>query len=300
MSDSVVYFTDRLPSDTDPFSYWAWEAFRERAAAGSEVYIYLTGADESELPEDLHHRIHLRSALKKNHLLNWGPFIQSLLETQASSIIWVEPKRARPQMWPLALIPNLKQIGVLQAQITTLLFSSRAKKGVPFQLWMSASDLIISTHPQFRGPSVLNPAQRVERLSIDPHLFPETDHWSLRNLDHLGVVPGSLADLKEPKRFLNLALEMITRDPDQKFIFLDGFGKAAPELKTTFLKHPQASHFLFPEGLSAAQKGYALFNSQFLLTNEVDPHTSLAGLALKITLDQRQPSLEEKRVYGLL
>lgn len=289
-----------MPGDKDPFSFWAWEAFKERAASGSDVYVYLINADPEELPQDLHHRIHLRSALRKSGLLNWGPFIQGLLETHASSICLIEPKKARTQLWPLVLIPNLKQVGLLQAQITTLLFSSEMRKGLPFQLWVSASDLVVYTHPRFRGPSTLNRAQRVEELHIDPRLFPETDHWSLRDLEDLCLIPGSLADLREPKKFLNQALEMITRNPDQKFIFLNGLGRASSELKTTFLKHPQASHFLFPEGLSAAQKGFALFHSKQLLADEVAPDTSLAGLALKIILERRQSSLEEKRVYGLL
>lgn len=300
MNHSVVYFTDRTPNDNDPLSFWIWEEFNERARSGSDVFVYLINVEEKDLPADLHSRIHLRSALKKRTFLRWEPFIQGLLATQASSVCLIEPKVLSAQLWPLLAIPNLKQIGLFQTQISALLFSANLKKGLPLYLWQKSCDLIFYTHPHYRISNSLKRSQRVEQLAVDPHIFPKSHHWSLQDLENLSLIPGALSDLIQPQRFLDRSLEMVTKNPDWKFLFLNGFGHANAELKSSFLTHPLASHFLFPEGLTSTQKGYALFKSKNLMADEVVPYSSLAGLALKLILDRQQISLEEKRVYGLL
>ena len=130
MNNSVVYFTDRTPSDKDPFSFWIWEELKERAQSGSDVFVYLINVKETDFPSDLHPRIHLRSALKRKMLWRWGPFIQGLISIQASTVCLIEPKNVSVNLWPLISVPNMKHLGLLSAQISAVLFSSKVKKGL--------------------------------------------------------------------------------------------------------------------------------------------------------------------------
>ncbi len=301
MSDTQIFFTDRSPLDDDPLSFWLWESLKDRARSGSDVFIYrMDKSSENEsFIEGFPSRLHLRSGLQSSSVFSWGPLIQSVIEANPSSICLVEPKQSQFNIWPLLMLPNLRTLKVINAQISALIFS-QSLNSFPWSTWVKASDLVMTTHPYFvRSKSALR-SQRFETVMLDPKIFSERPHWSFSNPSPIEVLPGSLGELIDPKGFLENVQEIVTLDPDRKFLFLSGLGKCSREVKDSFLTGVLARHFLFPEDLSAEQKGYILFHSSRLSTESISPQSSLAGLAIKINLEKHQNSLEEKRVYGLL
>lgn len=298
MSSSLIYFTDRLKDDQDPHSFWLWKEFDERARSGSDVIVYLLREPSESALEDLHSRIQVRSALAKNSIFQIRLFMQSILNSGAESMTLVEPLHARSQLWPLVMAANLRQIGILNFQINSLLFSARIKKTFALQAWLKGCDKICFSHPQFDPRTSSRPS---EKLHIDPSVFndpKQASHWALDHLESL--VPGSLSDLVNPQKFMDLAINRLAKDPDHHFVFVKGIGSATEEVKRQFINGPIAKHFVFPENLSGATIGRALFTAKDLLVEHVASESTLAGLAREIISDRHQTLLKESRVYGLL
>lgn len=298
MSDAV-YFTDRFPDSKDPFSHWLWTEFEEKARSGSNVYIYFFGPQEIYLPDRFSSKIHLRTALKNQNFLQLGPFIQSLIYSEATSLTLVEPLSLKNLPWPLLLIPSLKQAAMSKAQLSTLLFSSKPPKGFIFQTWANQCDLLFYSHPHFIRPKHLKKL-RVEPLQIDPHSFNTKLHWSLSSLETTSLIPGSLSDLRQPEKFKLFALNKLSQEPEHKFVFLDGVGTASIDLKKEFVFGQLSSHFVFPEEITGAQAASSMFTCPNLLVDWVSSDSALAGLALKISMERTPAALNETRVYGLL
>lgn len=298
MSDAV-YFTDRSPDDKNPFSHWLWTELEEKARSGSNVYVYFFGSKEISLPNHFSSRIQIRTALKKQSLLHLGPFIQSLIQSGATSLTLVEPQENKNLPWSLLLIPQLKQIGVNKAQLSTLLFSSKISKNFIFQTWTSQCDLLSYSHPHFVRPKFLKKL-RVEPIKIDPRSFNATPHWSLESLENLSLIPGSLKDLQRPEAFKFFALNKLSQEPEHRFIFLGGIGDVSMSLKKDFVFGPLSAHFIFPEELTGAQIALSMFSGPNLLVEWVPSDSALAGLALRISMEKTRAALNETRVYGLL
>jgi len=300
MSESLIYFTDRLPSDSDPFSYWVWKEFEGRARSGFEVHVYLLNATKEALPEELPPRLHLRSALRGHSFLRWAPFIQSLLSTPVRSLCLIEPKKPSLSLLPLLFIPQMRRMGMISSELSYLAFSGTLSQNWALPTWVQECDLVRFSHPSF-SVQKLSAKTKWEEIRLDPALFADVPpHWSLQTEGSLSLIPGSLKDLIREKVFWNQAVETLTRDVLRRFVFLEGFGGASPEEKKRFLSGPLAAHFVFPEPLSGAQMGQALFSGADLLTDFVAPSSALAGLALKILLERNHRQLEEQKVYGLL
>lgn len=303
MKEPCVYFTDRTPQDRDPCSYWLWHEISQRAQSGTDVVVYLMYPAKPFETENLHSRIQLRWALTSRLFFRWPLFIQSLVEARPSSLTLIEPKVKNAIPWPLLFVPQLKQMGGLPSSLFFLSFSQTfPQKSLFYQNWLKACDAIRHFHPSFQRPPFLCTKTRVEAFSLDPHVFSRPQHWSLQNLSQHRVMPCSLESLDEPEQFLMEANETIVKNPEVKFIFLEGLGHASADRKQRFLKHPLAAHFIFPENLSASDKGYALFHSNHLMTRpKLHAHSSsLADLAFQIKLKRSQTSLSEKGAYGLL
>jgi len=302
LSSSLVYFTDRWPKDPDPYSFWFWKELQNRAESGFEVFVYLMDHSEKVWPTDLHSSIQLRSALQKPTPMSFSPFIKSLISTQAESICLVEPQKTSLSLWPLFFLPQLKQMGMIDSKMSYLCFQSEIRKSMIIQNWIQVCDVVQSTQTlqPLRPIGSSAPSIRFEELRMDPRIFKSQEHWSTQDLEHKHILPGALSDLVSPKSFLRFATNELAKDPETQFVFLNGLGSASKELKKMFLKSSLASSFFFPEGLTGAQIGHALFHSKRLLVDHIRPDAIQAGLARKIVLERQRKSLTERPVYGLL
>lgn len=300
MSESLIFFTDRSPSDSDPYSFWVWQQFEERARSGFEVYVYLFGSRTIEIPDDLHQRIHVRTALQGRLFWRWSPFIQSLISTPAESICLIEPLNPSSRhLVPMMAIPQMVTLGLLRSHLHYISFSAKLPKVLALQVWAQASTVICYSHPQFAAQGFSSKA-RFEPLHLDPKVFAGSSHWSLAEPKHTHVVPGSLNDLMDAQDFLQAATEAITKDTSARFVFVHGLGGASLERKKAFFESPMAAHFIFPEKMTGAEVGQALFNSKSLMLTHVKGTSPLAGLALKIILTNQHGILKGREVYGLL
>lgn len=301
MSSTIIFFTDRLKTDNDPHSHWLWREFDERARSGSEVVVYPLVSAPAESFSDLHPRIQIRSGLSQTSLLNFRPFLQSLLNTSAESLVFVEPALEHSRAWPLVLAAQLKQIGLLKAQLNTLIFSAENKKHLSMSGWIKLSDRIWFTHPRFES---MNLKIQSEKVHIDPlhfhQLVHSEIHWSLQDLNQKSIIPGGLGDLIDSELFLKTAMNILARTPSHQFVFLRGIGNTSKKMRHHFLSGPLAAHLLFPENLSGALIGHTLFMAQNIMLDQVHSQSPLAGLSLQIILERNQAQIAESRVYGLL
>ncbi|HAG92376.1 MAG TPA: hypothetical protein DCL41_10910 [Bdellovibrionales bacterium] len=302
MKQTLIYFTDRRPKDFNPYSFWFWEELKNRAASGFKIFVYILRPFQDEELDELPPNIQIRTALQRVSPMSFSPFVRSLIETPAESLCLVEPKSEGVHLWPLFMVPQLKQMGVISGHLNYLGFQSEIQRSLVVQSWLKNSDVILST----QGVKPLRPVggetlkARFEELRMDPGIFSRHSHWSTSDIHDHFLLPGSLEELVAPKSFLRFATNEIAKDPQTHFVFLGGLGKSSKALREEFFRNSLASHFYFPEGLTGAQAGQALFRSEKILVDHIRPGSPLAGLARKIVVERRHKSLNERQVYGLL
>lgn len=215
----ICFLTDRLPTDSDPFSFLIWNQFLALAESQHDVLI-VTNAPVRGVEHWTHPRLQIIEPFGSWSIRYLPRFVQLLAHHKPDVLHWVEPRAMKFNhlQWMTPAIAALRKRPVLAMS----LWNPQAwEKSWVLAATMPAMDLVFVTHPAHREMLWQRWPRMMSRVHVSPFLFDAksaSGHWVTTWAHEFDFVPGDLADIDDDEGLADALEQSLRMNGERKAI----------------------------------------------------------------------------------